>query len=204
MNGLEYGQPAYAKLRVTPEHLTGLLEFLKQKGGKPAAEFEYALHYYPHYLLVLRGEIKRKFFMNKVRHQCMSVDAIKGYVAKTPYFPDEDHFTTGMDERGTILPPLYSVKDAYEAAVENLQQSGSVSFQKIFWSHDKLAIEVCASRLVFKPYWLVRERNRSEEKLYVIDGITGEKGGINGYRFIQGYSLIENGKESGKYDQRYA
>ncbi|MDD4752151.1 MAG: hypothetical protein PHT78_02715 [Desulfitobacteriaceae bacterium] len=198
MQGLEYGEPLYTVLKVTAEKIKAQICETGKKNKIANIEdmFNYRLYYYPFYVICAKGELKRRFFNDLHKQIFISVDAVEGYYAVAQIMPSKDYFDPDISDKlesgATILQPQIGIEEAWEKGVSSLRRSNSFSFRTSFWLNNKVNIVPHESVLIYKPYWKVDIKNNKGEFIRVIDATSGEVGGNNGYRFLQGYNRIMN------------
>ena len=196
MQGLEYGDPLFTILKVTVEKINDQIRETGRKNKIAYIEdmFNYKLFYYPFYVIRIKGELKRRIFNDLHKQIFISMDAVEGYYAVAHVMPSKEYFDQDISDKlkagATILQPLIGIEDAWDIGVSNLRRSHSFSFRTFFWLNNKVNIIPFESKLIYKPYWLVKINNEKGEVIRVIDATTGEVGGNNGYRFLQGYDRI--------------
>ncbi len=196
MKGLECGKSLFTKLQITEEKINNQIsEFAKKSKEKNVQEmFEYKLYYYPFYVMRIKGELKRNIFNDLYKQIFICLDAVKGYYAVANVMSGDSYFDQDISDKlalgAVAFQPLIGTEEALKIGIENLRRSNAFSFRSSFWLNNKVKIIPSECKLIYKPFWRVKINNAKGEFIRVIDGTTGEVGGSNGYRFLQGYDKI--------------
>lgn len=203
MQGLEYGKPLYTIMKVTAEKIKAQIRETgkRQKISNIKDMFNYRLYYYPFYVMCAKGDLKRRLLNDLHKQIFISVDAVEGYYAVAHVMPSKDYFDPDISDKlkagAAILQPLIRIEEAWEIGVTSLRRSNSFSFRTSFWLNNKVIIKPKESVLIYKPYWRVEINTEKGKFIRVIDATSGEVGGNNGYRFLQGYnSIMKRGYEN--------
>jgi hypothetical protein len=197
---LDYNGPLFTKMRITAEQIGAQI---RETGAKRAIEriedlFCYELYYYPFYVIRAKGALERRFLHTLYKEAFLSVDAIKGYYAKAQVLPSIEYFEQDIAKQlaagAVIFDPQISIEEAWERGVSGLRKSHSFSFHSAYWIRRQVSITPFESALIYKPYWRVKITGPRDQKTYirVIDATSGEVGGQNAYRFLEGYDLLKN------------
>lgn len=147
------------------------------------------LYYYPYYLFESQLITKKCFGTNFSKLIFYAMDAICGYFMLTRGVVE---LSVIKCEHGSFLPPQISPDEAVDKGVELYKTRCSLLLKSMFWQLLKEEIQVDNWQLVYKPFWLVKVNVEKGVRLQVIDATTGEIGGVQGYRFLQGLSLNYN------------
>jgi len=198
--GLDYGDPLFTKMRITADQIRNQISEAGVKKSIKQIEnlFCYQLYYYPFYVMRAKGALERRLLHALYKEAFFSVDAIKGYYAKAKVLPTAEYFDQDISERlaggAIIFDPIIEIEEAWERGVSNLRRSNALSFSSAFWIRRQVKITPTESALIYKPYWRVEITSPEDGKKYirVIDATSGEVGGQNAYRFLEGYNLIKN------------
>lgn len=194
--------PHYTLLHITAEKIAAQIADtgVKQKIDNIAEMFDYRLFYYPFYLFHAKGLRQRRYLHDLSKQTIFSVDAAKGYYAAADALPTAEQLDHDISDKlkdgAAILEPLLTPPEAWEKGVEGLRQSHSLSFFHAFWLDRQVKITPILCALLYKPYWRVEIHTPEGAFLRVIDATSGEVGGSNGYRFLQGYDAMIKRREN--------
>ncbi len=148
------------------------------------------LVWYPYYLFYVSLESQKKSGKVKTNSVIYAVDGIKGYFSFSPGLPNCSD--SKPSECTALLAPALSLKEARDMGEKEFRAHGRFNAKYALWLSPGIHFKVVSWQLIYKPYWLVELEMRGKQVVRVIDGTTGEFGGFQGHRIMQGIRALKN------------
>jgi len=183
------GLTLYAPLNINRNNIPELINRIYGPQKNMDLNKDCALYYYPFYLFEVRLDTK-SWLGSKSTKVYFAVDAIRGCFTLIATLLEQGSL---RNEDASLLRPILSVEEAGQLGIQAFKARSRFSLKHIFCASPKARETIVNWQLVYKPFWLVGVNGTRGPKVSrVIDGSTGEVGGVQGYRFIQGFLAVNN------------